>query len=83
MRPEIKFYPTIKEVMFTLLFTWTKRSEVFFKDWSKKAAHSVKANQLCFDEIKPCADVSFHMISFRVVFTCYFITRNEISFLSK
>ena len=47
----------------------------------RKAAHSVKANRFCFDEINECADVSFHRISFRVVFT-YFITRNEISFLS-
>ena len=48
-----------------------------FGGGQRKAAHSVKANRFCFDEINECADVSFHRISFRVVFT-YFITRNEI-----
>ena len=46
-------------------------------------AHSVKANHFIFDEINACRDVSFHMISFQVVFLQYFITRNETSFLSK
>ena len=49
----------------------------------KKTAHSVKANQFCFNEINGCADVSFHMNLFRVVFRWYFITQNAISFLSK
>ena len=34
----------------------------------RKTAHSVKADQFCFDETNACADVSFHIISFRVVF---------------
>ena len=41
-----------------------------FRFWGglTQMAHSVKANHFCFDEINACADVSFHMISFRVVF---------------
>ena len=35
------------------------------------------------EKISPRADVSFYMISFRVVFTWYFTIWNEISFLSK
>ena len=49
----------------------------------RKTAHLVKANYFCFDEISACADVFFHMISFRVVFTRYLITQNQISSLSK
>ena len=49
----------------------------------RKTVHQVKANYFCFDELNACAVVLFHMISFRVVFTWYFIPRNEISFLSK
>ena len=40
-----------------------------FGDGPRKTVHSVKANHLCFDEINACADVSCHMISFRVVVT--------------
>ena len=35
----------------------------------KKTAHSVKANHFCFDEINARTDVSFHIVSFRIVFT--------------
>ena len=60
------------------------RNEVKFRfGWSEKNGPFSKASLFCFDEIKACADVSFHMISFWVVFTWYFITRNEISFLAK
>ena len=40
-----------------------------FEGGPRKTVHSVKANHFCFDEIKAWADVFFHMISFRVVFT--------------
>ena len=40
-----------------------------FEGGSRKTAYSLKANHFCFDEIIACADVSFHMTSFRVVFT--------------
>ena len=33
-----------------------------------KTAHSIKVDHLRFDEINPSANVSFRMISFRVVF---------------
>ena len=49
----------------------------------RKTDHSVKASHPCLDEINACADVSFRMISLRVVFTWYFITQNEILFLLK
>ena len=35
----------------------------------RKPAHSVKANHFYLDEVNTCAVVSFHMISFWVVFT--------------
>ena len=38
---------------------------------------------LCFCELFECADVSFHMISFRVSVDITFMTQNEILFLSK
>ena len=40
-----------------------------FRVGSRKTVYSGKANHFCFDEISSCADVSFHMISFRVMFT--------------
>ena len=40
-----------------------------FGSGPRKAAYSVKVNNFYFDEINACADVSFHMISFWVVFT--------------
>ena len=40
-----------------------------FGDGPKKTAHSAKTSHSCFDEINACADVSFRMISFRLVFT--------------
>ena len=100
MRPdmksiEMKFQPTIKEVLFILLFIagemkWNFASgEGSGQDGGgggsgpEKTDHPVKANYFCFDELNACAVVLFHMISFRVVFTWYFIPRNEISFLSK
>ena len=54
----MKFQPTIKEIM-----------KFRFEGGPKTTAHSVKANHFCFDEINACADVLFHMIPFRVVFT--------------
>ena len=82
--PEMKFQSTIKEILFTLLFHCGWNEIKFrFGGFPRKTVHSVKCSQLCFDEISACADVSFHMISFLVMFTWYFITQNEISFLSK
>ena len=55
-----------------------------FRGGPRKMAHSVKTIHSCFDEKKNAfADVSFSMISFWVVLTWHFITRNEISFLLK
>ena len=69
-RFQSKFQPTIKEILFQLLFT---AGEIKCK---RKMSYSEKANHFCFDEINACADVSFHIISFRIVFISYFITRN-------
>ena len=86
MRPEnltkMKFQPTIKEILFKLLFCVRKEMEFRWGD-PRKTAYSVKTKHFCFDEINACADVLLYMISFPVVFTWYFITRNEIHFLSK
>ena len=57
--------------------------KICFGDGPRKMIHSVKANHFCFDEITACADVSFCIISIRIVFIWHFITRNEILFLSK
>ena len=48
----------------------------------RNTAHLVRPNHSCFDEINACPDVSFRMISFRVLFTWHFITQNEVSSLS-
>ena len=65
-------------------YSWRRNEKKFrFGCGARKAARSVKANHFSFDEINTCANVSFHMISFRVVFTWYFIARKEIAFLSK
>ena len=39
-----------------------------FGDGPRKTVHSVNANHFKFDEINACGDVSFHMISFQVLF---------------
>ena len=70
MRPEMKFQPFIKETLFTLLFIAGEIIEISFRGSSEKNSLLSK-------------DVSFHMISFRPMFTWYFITRNKNSFLSK
>ena len=41
----------------------------YFGVGPRKTVHSVKANHFCFYEINAYANVSFHMISFWVVFT--------------
>ena len=40
-----------------------------FKGGPRKTTRSVKANRFSSDETDACADVYFHMVSFRVVFT--------------
>ena len=75
----MKLQTTIKEIMFTLLFTVANR----FEGGPRKAAHSLKANHSYFDKINTCAVIFFLAISSRVVFTWHFINRNQISFLSK
>ena len=82
--PKMTFSPTIKKILYKSIFIagemkWNFDSRVV----QEKRSDSVKANHFCFDEIKAWADVFFHMISFRVVFTWSFINRNEILFLSK
>ena len=52
---------------------------ISFQGWSDINSPLSKSQSFFY----ACADVSFHMVSFWVVFTWYFITRNEISFLSK
>ena len=47
-----------------------------FRGGPRKAAHWIKAKNSCFVEINACADVSFRMISFWVMFTWHFITQN-------
>ena len=83
MRPdmksiEMKFQPTIKEVLFILLFIGGELKLNFASgegsgqgggSGPRKTVHPVKANYFCFDELNACAVVLFHMISFRVVFT--------------
>ena len=70
----MKFCPHVKEIMFTLLFIAGEKKFRFGGDPKKTDI---------FDEINASADVSIHVISFRVVFTWHFIVWNEISFLSK
>lgn len=69
--------PTITEILFTLAFI------TLLLKWNEGSFHSVKTNHFSFDEINACGDVYFHIISFRVLFSRYFVTRNEILFLSK
>ena len=56
MRPEMKFQPFIKETLFTLLFIAGEIIEISFRGSSEKNSLLSK-------------DVSFHMISFRPMFT--------------
>ena len=51
-----------------------------FGDGSKKTAHSAKTCHSCFDEINACANVSFRMISFRLVFTWQLSLEMELHF---
>ena len=89
MRPEMK--STQNELLshhkrnyVYITFHWGRNEmKFYFGVGLGKTVHSVKANHFCFDEINAYANVSFHMISFWVVFTWHFVTRNEISFLSK
>ena len=89
MRPEMKstrnkIFTNHKRYSVCITFH-CRRYEMKFRFGAgpRKTAHSVKANYFCLDEIKACADISFHIISFPVVFTWSFIKRNEVSFLSK
>ena len=65
----MKFQTTIKEVLFILLFSASKMKRNFISGVVREMAYSIKASHFCFDEINTCADVSFHMISFQLVFT--------------
>ena len=56
----MKFCPYVKEIMFTLLFIAGEKKFRFGGDPKKTDI---------FDEINASADVSIHVISFRVVFT--------------
>ena len=79
------------------MFTWDPKWN-FISPWKKLSLHHffsrTKWNEihfcfdllnhyLCFYKIFACADISFWMISFRSSIYITFITRNEISFLSK
>ena len=58
-----------------------ERNEMNFVSWEFRNNRSIKLKPIIL--VYASADASFHMISFRLVFTWYFIIRNEISFLSK
>ena len=75
--PELKFQPTLK---YYITFYWG-RNKMKFVSGVVQDKHPIKEKPINF--VSACADVSFHMISFRVVFIWCFMTRNEISFLSK
>ena len=62
------------------ILTRHKRNSVYI---TFHRAQNVESSQFCHDEINACADVSSHITSFRVVFRWYFITRNEVSLMSK
>ena len=85
MRPEMK--PTRIEISTyhkknSVYITFYRgRNEMKFVSGVVRDKHPIKKKPVNF--VYACADVSFHMISFRVVFTWCFITRNETSFLSK
>ena len=76
--PETKFQPTIKQILFTLLFIAGKMKWISFRGWSEINGSLSKVQSILFKHVQ-----IFTFIWFRVVFTCYFITRNEILFLSK
>ena len=77
--PELKFQPPTKEILFNC-----GRNEIKFRfgGGPRNTTHSERANHSCFDEVNAYAEISFPMISFRVVFTWHFVTQNKISFLS-
>ena len=89
MRPEMK--STQNEILdhhkrcSVYITLHCRRNEIKFHlvGVPRKTVNSVIANHFCFDEINACADTSSRIILFRIVFTWYFITRNEISVLSK
>ena len=51
-----------------------------FGDSPKNPAHSAKTSRSCFDEINACADASFRMISFWLVFTWQLSLEMEFHF---
>ena len=83
-KPKVKFQPSIKEILFTLLFfvsemKWNFVSGAVREKWLIQLKRFI----LVLMKKNTFADVSFCMISFRVVLTWHFIARNEISFLLK
>ena len=79
--PETKFQSTIKEILLTLLYIAGEMKWMSIREWSEINDPWSKSQSFLFTHVYAC--VSFHLISFQVVFTWYFLTRNEISFLSK
>ena len=75
MRPNIKstrneILSHHKEILFTLSFNTSEiKLRFHFGGGPRKTGYSVRADHICFDNINACADVSFNMISFRVVLT--------------
>ena len=78
--PETKSQPTMKEILFTLLFTAGEMKWMSF--WRMSEINDPLSKEPII-LVYACTNISFHMISFRVVFTWHFINRSEISFLSK
>ena len=80
MRPEIK--STRIEIstshkrnsIYIIFYCGRNKMKIRFGSCPRNMAHSIRTNHSCFDKINACADVSFRMISFRVVFDC-----NEIA----
>ena len=83
MRPEMKFQPNIKKMLFILLFTVGEIKWNLVSGVVQENGPFHKVNHFCFDEMNACADVSFRIISFRIVSTWHFIIQNKTSFLSK
>ena len=66
-----------------ILFIACEINWISCRGWSEIKGLSKETKYKSFIFVYTCADVFFHTVSCRVVFTWYFIIRNEISFLSK
>ena len=80
MRPEIK--STRIEIstshkrnsIYITFYCGRNEMKIRFAGCPRNTAHSIRTDHSCFDKINAFADVSFCMISFRVMFDCNEIT---------